>query len=139
MILTVPTFAYPSYAQTTTFEGTTYGLQFDYNQRCASWYLSVADQNGVDIYNGIKLMTGFFLLAKCKDPRRPPGELLVISTTSDLTPPAQYDLLAGSGRCQLVYITSDWMALLQSGQVATIQAQLAANAQASSTSTYGLQ
>jgi hypothetical protein len=129
----------PSYVQTTTFEGTQYILELDYNQRCASWYLSIADANNVDIYNGIKLVTGFPLLRKCVDPRRPPGELFVFSSTSDLSPPALLDLIPGSGRCSLVYITSDWVALIAAGQVGTVLAQLAANTQTSATSAYGQQ
>jgi hypothetical protein len=126
-----------TYFQTTTFEGTSYVLAFQYNQRCASWYLSVADALGVDIYNGVKLVCGIPLLRKCRDPRRPPGELIVLSSTADTSPPALIDLYPASGRCQLLYVTSDWLALLAQGQVATILAQLQANTQTSSTSTYG--
>ena len=129
--------ALPSYTQNTTFEGTQYILEFDYNQRCASWYLSIADSDNVDIYNGIKLVTGFPLLRKCVDPRRPPGELLVVSSTTDQSPPGLLDLIPGAGRCQLLYITSDWLALLAAGQLSTILAQLAANTQTSATSSYG--
>lgn len=108
-ILTVPTDSLPSYVQTCSFEGSKYILALQYNQRCAAWYLSIADADNVDIANGIKLITGFPLLAKCKDPRRPPGDLFVLSSTSDLSPPSQPDLLPGSGRCSLVYVSSDWI------------------------------
>lgn len=127
------------YFQTTTFEGTSYILAFQYNQRCASWYMSVADNLGVDIYNGVKMVCGLPLLRKCKDPRRPPGALYVFSSTSDASPPALFDLFPGSGRCQLVYITSDWLQLIADGQVDTILAQLDSNTQTSALSTYGQQ
>ena len=148
-ILLVPTDSTgaPSYVQTSTFEGTQYVLQFDYNQRCASWYLSVADTLGVDIYNGVKLVCNFPLLSKCKDPRRPPGSLFVFSATVDLSPASQWDLLPG-GRCSLVYATSDWMALVApnppntqaaAAAIAQLQAQVAAGTQTTSTSQYGQQ
>src|SRR5208337_3025019 len=95
----IPTFAAPFYTQTTTIEGVAYLLSFAYAQREACWYLSVADANGVDIVNGIKLIVGNRLLLKCKDPRRPPGELLVLSGTQDTTPPGLLDLVVGAGRC----------------------------------------
>ena len=127
-----------SYSQLTTLEGTTYTLQFDYNQRCASWSLSIADASNVDIVNGIKLSVGIPLLRKCVDPRRPPGDLIVISASpTDQTPPGLLELLPVSGRCQLLYVTSDWLTLLAQGNLAAITAQLTANAQTSALSTYG--
>jgi hypothetical protein len=126
-----------SYFQTTTFEGTDYVLQFDYNQRCASWYLSIADADNVDIYNGIKLVTGFSLLKKCVDPRRPPGAMFLFSSTSDQSPPGLYDLLPGIGRCSLIYVTSDWVQLFVTGQADTAIALIDANVTTSDISTYG--
>lgn len=72
-----------SYFMTVSLEGTSYQIELDYNERCAAWYLSVADADNVDIYNGVKLMTGFPLLKKCRDPRRPPGDFFVMSSTAD--------------------------------------------------------
>ena len=141
-IQTVPTdpLGLATYVQTTTFEGSEYVLEFDYNQRCAAWYLSIADASNVDIVNGTKLTCGIPLLRKCKDPRRPPGQLLVVSSSpADQTPPGLLDLLPGTGRCQLLYITSDWVALMAAGQFDTIIAQLASNVQTSALSTYGEQ
>jgi hypothetical protein len=142
VILSVPTFSDPSWTQSTTFEGTKYTLEFDYNQRCASYYMSIADADGVDIYNGVKVVCGFLLLRKCKDSRRPPGDLICLSSKPDTSPPTMLDLLPGSGRCTLYYITSDWLQIVESGNVAAIEAlfvQIAANAQTSSLSTYGQQ
>jgi hypothetical protein len=136
VILTIPTSSDPSYFQTTTLEGSTYGLQFDFNQRCSSWYMSIADASGVDIYNGVKLITGFLLLRRCKDPRKPPGDFFVVSGTSDQSPPAQTDLVAG-GRCSLLYITSDWLAIVAAGGYQSLVTQLQAGAQATTLSTYG--
>jgi hypothetical protein len=147
-ILVCPTYSDASYTQATTFEGTKYTLFFTFNQRAACWYMSIADADGVDIYNGVKLVIGPLLLAKCKDVRAPPGGLIVISSTTDTSPPLQLDLLAGSGRCTLCYITSDWLAIIQAANadptpanvaaVAALFAQVAAGGNASNpVSTYG--
>lgn len=133
----VPTDSLPSYQETVTLEGTKYVLQFDYSERCASWYMSIADASGVDIYNGVKLVVGLPLLRRCKDPRRPPGALVVISSTADNTPPSLFDLVPNAGRCVLYYITSDIVTQLVNGQVNAVIAQIDAGAAASSLSTYG--
>lgn len=144
----ITTFSDPAWHQTTTLEGSLFNLEFDYNQRGACWYLSIADADGVDIYNGVKLVVGFPLLRKCKDPRRPGwqaatgygGDFVVVASSNDQTPPGQYDLLPGSGRCQLLYISSDWMQLLLTGQLATILAFYQAGGTTTSpVSTYGQQ
>jgi hypothetical protein len=133
----IPFFSDPSWFATMTFEGTSYVVQFDYNERCASWYMSIADANGVDIYNGVKLVTGFSLLAKCKDPRAPAGIFFVTSSTADQEPPGLDDLLPG-GPCQLIYCTSDWVAILEeAGGEATLLAQVASNTTNTEVSTYG--
>lgn len=105
--------ATPLYEQQTTLDGSRFNLYFQFNQRCQCWYLSVADASGVDVYNGVKLVCGIPLLRKCKDPRRPAGELFVLSSTSNQAPPGLYDLIPGSGRCTLLYFTADWVALLK--------------------------
>lgn len=137
-----------SYFMTVSLEGTSYQIELDYNERCAAWYLSVADADNVDIYNGVKLMTGFPLLKKCRDPRRPPGDFFVMSSTADQSPPALLDLLPGSGRCSLFYVTSDWISLVvptpfdaatSAANVAALQAQVAAGAASNGLSTYGQQ
>ena len=134
----IPTTDAPASTQTTTLEGTTFQLYLAFNTRVGAWYLSLADASGIDIYNGVKLIVGFPLLRKCKDPRRPAGDFVVLSSTADLSPPGLEDLLAGSGRCQLLYATSDWLAALNAGGVETLQAKLATGTQAQ-LSTYGLE
>jgi hypothetical protein len=138
VVPTSPVVNRTSYGQTITLEGATFGLQFDFNQRCCSWYMHLADANGVDIYNGVKLMCGLLLLgSRCKDPRRPPGDFFCLSATTDASPPGVLDLLPATGRCTLVYVTSDWLAAIAAGNAAALLAQLAANVTSSGASTYG--
>jgi hypothetical protein len=133
----VPTTNNSFYAQTTTLEGTPYLLSFAYSQREDCWYLSIADSNAVDIYNGIKLICNNPLLFKCKDPRRPPGDFVVISSTTDIDPPGLNDLVPNAGRCQLMYATSDIIALIKNGTIGTYLAQLTAGTSTGTESTYG--
>ena len=125
------------WTQTTTFEGVTFLLTFQYNQRCSCWYLSIADASNVDIVNGIKLVCGMSLLKKCADPRQPAGALLVLSATADSSTPGLNDLLPGVGRCTLYYISSDWVGLLDAGELQSILDMLTAETQSGNASTYG--
>ena len=138
MMYLIPTFADEMWTQSTTLEGTTYGLTFQFNCSTAAWYMSVADASGVDIYNGVKLTVGIPLLFRCKDIRRPAGDFVVVSSTTDTSPPGNLDIIPGSGRCQLYYVDAAWMALLAAGNTAEVFAQIAtSNALATASSSYG--
>ena len=135
-LLVIPTFDDDTWQQSTALEGVTYTLTFQFNQRCAAWYLSIADQDGVDIYNGVKLVCNVSLLRKCKDPRCPPGALIVFSSSATQEPPSRGDLIAG-GACQLMYLTSDGVAQIRAGNLQALVAQAVASPGNASESTYG--
>jgi hypothetical protein len=142
-IQVVPPPSLPYQSQTTTLEGVPYLLYFDYNAREDKWYRSVADANGVDIYNGMALICSNpavgpnFMLFKCVDPRRPPGDFLVLSQTTNLNPPGLNDLASGSGRCALFYVTSDVLANVAANGPAGYAASLQAGTTTGIGSTYG--
>jgi hypothetical protein len=100
----------PLFDQTTPLDGTSYKLYFAYNQRAACWYLSIATLDGEPVTT-VKLLCQWDLLLTCVSPLRPPGKLLVISATTDKSPPGLTDLLPGA-RCALVYITQTDVAAL---------------------------
>jgi hypothetical protein len=103
----VPTYADPSWTQTTTLEGSTFQLTFTYNQRCNCMYLSVADLEGNDIYDGVKIICNSLLLRKCADKdNAPAGEFWCLDTSGTNVPPGLGELGPGA-RCILCYITSD--------------------------------
>lgn len=139
MMITVRTRDDPFYQQTTTFEGVTYVLSFAYSQSRGCWYLSVADASGVDIYNGVQIVCNNSLFRKCIDPRIFPGALVCVTATNDASPPGLEDLVAGSGRCTLIYITSDWLALFKSGNGQQVVNQIQTNTVNQTASTYGQQ
>jgi hypothetical protein len=136
-IVQIPPPLSPFYQQTTVLESVQYVLSYAWNQRCSAWYLSIADANSVDIYNGMKLICNMGLLFKCSDPRKPPGQLYVVSSTNDVSPPGLQDLATGSGRCSLRYVTSDWLAQIKAGNAAALIAQSLTGAQPGTQSTYG--
>jgi hypothetical protein len=103
----VPTYADPSWTQSTTLEGTTFLLTFQYNERCQCYYLSIQDSEGNDIYDGVKVVCNLGLLRTCADKdSAPAGELWVASNNGDLDPPDVGELALGA-RCTLFYISSD--------------------------------
>lgn len=139
---TVPTTNAPSYFQKATLDGVTFRLTFNWNDRTSCWYLSVADLDGVDVIVGVKLVVRddlrFPLLRKLRDSRRPPGDLFVVTATADRSPPGLNDLLP-SGRCSLLYATSDLLALVAAGQIQTAIDAVTTGTQDSAASTYGSQ
>lgn len=101
-IIPTPDSSTPFATQTTTLDGVPYILYFQYNQRENTWWLTVSTIDGTAIYGACKLVVNYAFLDQCVDARRPPGQLMVISNTSDLSPPGIDDLAPG-GRCSLCY------------------------------------
>jgi hypothetical protein len=89
--------------QTTTLDGVPYLLYFSYNQRESTWYLLLSTVDGDPIYGSVKMVCSWPLFFQCRDLRRPLGQFLVLSSTSDLSPPGLFDLASGA-RCSLVYV-----------------------------------
>jgi hypothetical protein len=103
VIVTIPTFANPFYSEVVSLDGQGFLLNFTYNQRCDCWYLSIATTDGIDLLNGVKILSNWPLLKQCADNRLPPGEIVSMSATIDVTPARLADLGPG-GRCTLYYV-----------------------------------
>jgi hypothetical protein len=95
----------PFSTQTTTLDGVPFLLSFAYSQRECCWYLSLATVDGDPIWGAVKLVCSWPLFKACADARKPAGDLIVISSTQDLSPPGLNDLQPG-GRCALMYVTA---------------------------------
>lgn len=102
-LITLPTTDDPFYKQVTALDGVDYTLTFTYNQREDVFYLTIGDATGADIVRGLKLVCLWPLLLGQTDPRLPKGILMVVSNTTDDSPPGLADLVSG-GRCELVYL-----------------------------------
>ena len=68
----------PFFTQRTKLDGRDYILSFKYSDRENRWYVDISDQDGELIVASVKLTLGTLLLGCVVDPRRPPGELMVI-------------------------------------------------------------
>jgi hypothetical protein len=99
----IPTSGDAFWTQTTTLDGTPYGLRFAFSAREACFYLDLATTDGEVFAAGRKLVCNWPLLRGCASPLRPPGRLYVLSSTTDDSPPALADLAPG-GRCALIYV-----------------------------------
>lgn len=102
----IPTTDAPFYTETVPLDGINYKLYFGYNQREDAWYLSIADELGNDLLNGIKLVCGIEFLGHWRYVvGLPPGQLFVAFPASDDSTPGLKDFVPG-GRCQLTYVTA---------------------------------
>lgn len=90
----------PNYDMTIPLDGVTYVITVRWNDREASWYLDIADEQAVPILLGLKVLPNVALGAKCRDVRKPPGLLIATSSTDDQSPPGFEEL---GGRVELIY------------------------------------
>lgn len=93
----------PFYSQVSTIEGVDYTLTFRFSQRENCYYLTIGDNEGVDILKGIKLVCKWPLTAWKRQEGLPPGEFMVLSNNGDNTNPGVEDL-GSDRRCQLYYL-----------------------------------
>lgn len=76
------------YRQTTPLDGQIFVLHFDFNTRDGNWYLSVHDSTDTPISGcvGRKLVQNYRVLLRSVADARPPGELLVVSSSNPEDP-----------------------------------------------------
>lgn len=91
------------WSQTTEMDGTSYVLEFRYNEREQVYYLMVSLTDGTLLAQGIKLVSNYPLLQGYNDERMPLGELWAVASGPDDSPAALGDL---GGRVSLVYYTA---------------------------------
>jgi hypothetical protein len=94
----------PFVDQITNLDGTDFRLAFRYNQREARYYVTIGHPDGTDYTTGAALVCSWPLFANTKDPRMPPGRLLVLPQGGDSTAPGLGELGPGK-RCELFYFS----------------------------------
>lgn len=99
----IPTANDPFYTQVTALSGVDYRLSFQYNQREQAWYLTIADIEDNIIFRGLKLVCNWPLYGNLRHASLPPGQLIVMSNSTDHSTPGLDDLIDG-GRCQMCYV-----------------------------------
>jgi hypothetical protein len=95
-----------NYEQTTQLDGFEYLFGFVWSERESCWYVSMSDQDGTPIAQGIRLVVTWPLLRRFKfNPQIPTGQLMCIDLSGqnvDIQEPS--DL---GSRVLLVYVTAD--------------------------------
>ena len=104
MPVTIPTRTdWPHYALDCPLDGTTYHLDFDWNDRDNGWYLSISTPDGTPLVSGRRLVLNFPLFSRYGNPQLSPGVLIAIDTTNTGQEPGVSEL---GTRVQLVYLTA---------------------------------
>lgn len=95
--------------QVTALDGVNYTLEWRYMQRQDRWFLNLASSDGTPLVNGIKIVCGFPLLAFCRRPGMPTGNLIALPLAADDSPPGFAELGDGSDgrRVVLLYLSAD--------------------------------
>ena len=100
----VPTGPDPFYRIRTDLDNVVYFMDFAFNVRESCWYVSLYDANEVALVEGKKLVCYTSLLPRYAE-NFPQGHLMVISSSTDDSPPGLFDLVPDTGRCSLVYFS----------------------------------
>lgn len=90
----------PAYDFDIELEGTTYNLQFTFNSRMNSWFMSISDVNGNPILQGVRLFTAWVPLHQYANELLPPGQFVIIDTAGEDKDP---DLDNFGDRVQMFY------------------------------------
>jgi hypothetical protein len=90
-----------SYNQRTILDGREYILTLQWTQRASHWFLSIADQDGVAIANGLKLVANFPVNRRLTDARGPFGLIIPMDLSGSGRDPGLRDL---GNRVLLTYV-----------------------------------
>jgi hypothetical protein len=97
----------PATTMQITLDGVPVQLKTYFNRRRGTWHLSIKNQDGVDIVNGVPLFVGWPILSRFKDTRLPPGTFMAVDTGKDGVDPGQEDF---GTRVKLLYIEENTFA-----------------------------
>jgi hypothetical protein len=95
------------WVQTTSLGGQQYQLTFRWSQRAGRWTVDLADDTGSMIVAGRALAPLLRLLKGVRDPRRPPGEIVLVDQRAAREGLADPSFTSLGERHQLVYLDGD--------------------------------
>jgi hypothetical protein len=90
----------PHYDFEIDLDSVTYQIEFRWNDRAAAWFMEIRDVNGVQLLSGRRVVLGYPLLARFRDPRLPAGDIYAVDLTGSEVEPGVNDL---GGRVSLLY------------------------------------
>lgn len=79
----------PCYDYEIQLEQVIYTLSICYNDRTGFWYMDIADQNGLNLLTGIKLVHGILLTNQYPSTSLPPGQFFIFDTTDQNSDPGR--------------------------------------------------
>ncbi len=91
----------PVYRQITGLDGREYVFDFHWNQRSGFWYVSIADQDGAPIANGLSIGVNWPLNLGLVDPRLPAGSFFAFDRSGAGRSPGITEL---GGRVEFQFI-----------------------------------
>jgi len=90
----------PQFSQQVSLDGVVYTLDFFYNTREDSWYLSILDVELTPIISARKMVADWPIMWRSRSASKPPGELWVIDESGAGLDPSLSDL---GDRVKLLY------------------------------------
>lgn len=75
-----------------TLDDVVYQLTLTWNAREAAWYMSLAAEDGTEIWTGQKVVVNWPLCRRRRHPLQPPGMLIAIDTSGRGLDPGEKDL-----------------------------------------------
>lgn len=106
MAILIPTREDPRYSIEIELDGSSFFLDFEWNDRAESWFLDILNADRVMLLAGVRVVVGFPLINRYRDPRLPKGDLTAIVTSGSDLDPKFTDL---GDRVQLLYTPIDEM------------------------------
>jgi len=104
MPIIVPLFDSPDFKQAVVLDGVNYVLRIQWNTAGGFWSMSVYDANETLIRAGIKLVQWYPLRLQYNDPRLPPGEFVLVDTSTEANLPIGRNDFGTGRNVELWYI-----------------------------------
>lgn len=92
----------PKYTLEVALDNVTFRLGFHWNDRAGAWFMSIADVNGTPLLSGRRVVVGFPLISRFRDPRLPAGDFNAVDTSGQKLEAGPNDL---GDRVRLLYFS----------------------------------
>lgn len=120
MIAVPTTPEFPDYEEVVDLGGTVYSLRFVWNDRDASWFLTVETTAGAVLVSGAKIRARWPVLARFRDPRLPAGQIVAVQSSTRPGVPAEPGRLDLGADYALVFATTAEVATLPEADVLSL-------------------
>lgn len=90
----------PAYRYRIELDGTTYVLDYVYNERMAKWLVQVEDEEGNVLVAHVPIIVNWPILARFADQAMPDGDIAAYDSSGENQNPGRFDLGA---RVRMVY------------------------------------